>query len=198
MSKVVVYIHGKGGNYQFADHFTSLFPNDKVIGFDYSSENPWSAKEEFPKYYQQLREEYDEIVLVADSLGAYFSLYGFENLKIEKAYFISPIVDMEELIANMMSWFSITEEQLKQKGVIETEIETLSWQYLSWVRNNPVNWNVETEILYAGNDNMQTRDTIMNFAEKVNGKVTVMEDGEHWFHTEEQLAFLDNWIIENK
>jgi len=21
-----------------------------------------------------------------------------------------------------------------------------------------------------------------------------MENGEHWFHTEEQLAFLDNWM----
>jgi len=24
--------------------------------------------------------------------------------------------------------------------------------------------------------------------------VTVMEGGEHWFHTAEQMAFLDDWI----
>ena len=27
--------------------------------------------------------------------------------------------------------------------------------------------------------------------------LTVMPEGEHWFHTEEQMAFLDNWILES-
>ena len=26
--------------------------------------------------------------------------------------------------------------------------------------------------------------------------LTVMEGGEHWFHTEEQMRFLDEWIRE--
>lgn len=26
--------------------------------------------------------------------------------------------------------------------------------------------------------------------------LTVMENGEHWFHTDEQLAFLDIWMKE--
>lgn len=25
-------------------------------------------------------------------------------------------------------------------------------------------------------------------------RLTVMENGEHWFHTAEQLAFLDGWV----
>jgi hypothetical protein len=37
-------------------------------------------------------------------------------------------------------------------------------------------------------------DTITNFAKKHNASLTIMENGEHWFHTEEQMAFLDNWI----
>ena len=24
-----------------------------------------------------------------------------------------------------------------------------------------------------------------------------MRNGEHWFHTEEQMKFLDEWIVEN-
>ena len=31
---------------------------------------------------------------------------------------------------------------------------------------------------------------------EVKATLTVMEGGEHWFHTEEQMAFLDNWIKE--
>ena len=27
-----------------------------------------------------------------------------------------------------------------------------------------------------------------------NSCVAVMENGEHWFHTEEQMKFLDEWI----
>lgn len=41
---------------------------------------------------------------------------------------------------------------------------------------------------------MQSIDTIQSFAEQIGADVTVMEDGEHWFHTEEQMEFLDNWI----
>ena len=28
-------------------------------------------------------------------------------------------------------------------------------------------------------------------------RLTVMEEGEHWFHTPEQLAVLDRWTAEN-
>jgi hypothetical protein len=37
-------------------------------------------------------------------------------------------------------------------------------------------------------------ETITDFALKHNATLTVMESGEHWFHTEEQMLFLDNWI----
>ena len=38
------------------------------------------------------------------------------------------------------------------------------------------------------------------FAEKHNADLTVIENGEHWFHTQEQMKFLDEWISkkENK
>lgn len=35
---------------------------------------------------------------------------------------------------------------------------------------------------------------MQDFAEKHQAELTVMEGGEHWFHTEEQMAFLDDWI----
>ena len=102
---------------------------------------------------------------------------------------------MERLIDDMMHWANVTEDELKNKKIIETEFgETLSWEYLSWVRNHPVSWNKQTNILYAGHDNLQSRDTILDFAHQIDADVTVMENGEHWFHTEEQMGFLDKWI----
>ena len=53
---------------------------------------------------------------------------------ISKALFISPVVDMERLITDMMKQAAnITENELRSKKEIETEFgETLSWEYLSY------------------------------------------------------------------
>lgn len=32
------------------------------------------------------------------------------------------------------------------------------------------------------------------FANDVNAELTIIQNGEHWFHTTEQMAFLDDWI----
>ena len=45
--KKLVYVHGKNGNAAEAEHYKSFFPEYDVIGFDYKSETPWEAKEEF-------------------------------------------------------------------------------------------------------------------------------------------------------
>ena len=195
MKKGMIYIHGKGGNVGEADHYKALFPEYDVIGFDYKSETPWDAKEEFIPFYTSFCKEHDMVSMIANSIGAFFSLYAFGDRKIEKAYFISPVVNMEKLILDMMQLANIAEENLKEQGHIETAFgETLSWEYLSWVRNHPISWDIPTRILYGSKDHLQSIDTIRSFAEQIGAEVTVMKDGEHWFHTAEQMAFLDNWI----
>ncbi len=49
MNKAVVYIHGKGGSAQEAEHYKLLFGDCDVIGFDYSAQSPWEAKDEREK-----------------------------------------------------------------------------------------------------------------------------------------------------
>mgnify|MGYP000420930566 CR=1 FL=1 len=54
-------------------------------------------------------------------------------------YLISPVVDMERLIGNMMQWAGVTEQELAEKQEIPTQFgETLSMQYLRYVREHPV------------------------------------------------------------
>ena len=43
-------------------------------------------------------------------------------------------------------------------------------------------------------DNLTSRETIHKFANDANAELTIMKNGEHWFHTTEQMAFLDDWI----
>lgn len=35
MKESIIYVHGKGGSAEEADHYKPLFPNCEVIGFDY-------------------------------------------------------------------------------------------------------------------------------------------------------------------
>ncbi len=96
----------------------------------------------------------------------------------------------------MMGWARVTEDQLEAQKIIKTNFgETLSWDYLCYVRKNPINWKVPTKILYGDKDNLTSIETITNFADNHDVKLTVMHEGEHWFHTKEQMRFLDNWII---
>ena len=37
-----------------------------------------------------------------------------------------------------------------------------------------------------------------SFVQNHQASLTVMKDGEHWFHTKEQMAFLDRWIEEKQ
>ncbi|MCR4615258.1 MAG: alpha/beta hydrolase [Clostridiales bacterium] len=195
MKRVLIYVHGKCGNAEEAKHYMPLFPYFDIKGFDYKSNTPWEAKEEFKAFFEPLSKEYDRVILIANSIGAYFSMCAGVDKYIQKAYFISPIVDMEKLIRDMMLWANVTEDELKEKGVIHTAFgEDLSREYLSYVISHPVEWNVPTEILYGGRDNLTSFDTITSFAKRHNAGLTVMEDGEHWFHTEEQMLFLDEWI----
>ena len=199
MKRVVIYLHGKGGSAAEAEHYRSLFPQYEVIGLDYQADTPWKAREEFSMFFNALAEKYDNIVLIANSIGAYYAINsGIENL-IAKAYFISPIVDMEKLICDMMHWAGVSEKQLEEQKTVHTEFgEDLSWEYLQYVRNNPVNWSVPTEILYGRNDNMTSLKTMESFAKNHEAGLTVMDNGEHWFHTAEQMNYLDNWIREKE
>jgi len=88
--------------------------------------------------------------VLANSIGACFAMHTLQDCNIEKALFISPVLDMERLILDMMSWAKVTEKELCAKGEIATDFgETLSWRYLCFVRDNPVKWAVPTEILYG-------------------------------------------------
>ena len=106
---------------------------------------------------------------------------------------------MEKLISDMMTWANVTETELAERKEIPTDFgETLLWDYLCYVRKNPIKWDVPTHILYGEKDSFTSFETIKGFADKTGATLTIMKNGEHWFHSEEQMKFLDKWIIEKK
>lgn len=208
--KVFLYIHGKCGSKEEAIDFAEIAcpKGYQVLGIDLPEHGerknetesfyPWVAVPELKKVMTYAKSNWKNISLRANSIGAWFSMLAFSEEKISNCLFVSPILDMNKLIKNMMMWSSVSEEKLEAEKNIETNFgETLSWKYFVYAKENPVKWNHKTEILYAGKDNLTERHTVNEFVKKFNCQLTVMENGEHWFHTEEQIAVLKKWTKEN-
>lgn len=206
--KLFLYVHGKHSRKEEAEYFAPIAERCgyQTLSFDLP-EHGERAKESYPcsvqngvrdlnEIYSFIKDKYSSISLYACSLGAYFSLVAFQEVKFDRCLFLSPILDMERLIRNMMKWSDISEDELKKIGEYQTSFgETLSWDYYEYVQNNPVKrWNGPTFILYGENDNLTEREVLDSFARNYNCDVTIMPNGEHYFHTQEQLDFLDDWL----
>lgn len=131
------------------------------------------------------------------SMGAYFELLSFADAKIERAWFLSPVTDMERIIHNLMAYCHITEEEFKEKIKVENDRELLYYPYYEYVKKHPISkWNHKTYILRGENDTLCEYDYVRDFAERFGCELTEQKDGEHWFHTDSELDFFRSWLRE--
>lgn len=204
--KVYLYVHGKNGCKEEAERFayTACEAGWQVLAIDLPEHGarrsgpekllPWTVIPEIQAVYTRMKPVWAHIRLYGVSVGAWLSMQALQSDAPEKALFVSPVVDMENVITNMMQWANITEEQLKQAGEIPTSFgETLSWDYLCWVREHPLHWKVPTQVIYGDKDNLTLCMVIERFRQQNGAHLTIMEGGEHWFHTPVQMAVLQTW-----
>ena len=205
---VFLYVHGKSSDKEEARGLAEkvILKGYQVLSFDLpehggrSDENypcmAWNGVRDLNIIRKYAAQKWSDINLFGNSLGAYFSLLAYKDFPFRKCLFLSPILDMERLIRNMMKWFNISEQELRDRQEIATSTgETLYWDYYTYVKENPIEkWNAPTAILYGSDDNLTEKEIIKRFTERFNCDLTVLAGGEHWFHTERQLAFLDKWI----
>lgn len=201
-----LFVHGQGGNKTEAAHLRRLPPQPAGRCWALTCRNMETARGKLTLLPGRWCRSCKRCWPICSSTGRWFGCGPtasgpifpcmlFAGATIEKALFVSPIVDMERLICDMMQWAKVTPEQLCEKGEITTEFgQTLSWRYLCWVRQHPLDgWQIPTAILYAGQDTMTSRDTVTTFAQKHHAELTVYEPGEHWFHTPAQLEAMQTW-----
>lgn len=138
----------------------------------------------------------DTISVFACSMGAYFSLLQYAGEPLKQCLFLSPVVNMERIIQNMMTWFDVSENRLKKEQEIPTPIgETLYWDYYCYVKEHPVEtWNAPTSILYGSGDSLCEFEIVSEFAGRFHCNLQVMENGEHYFHTPEQMQYFRGWV----
>lgn len=206
--KVWLFVHGKCGNKEEACGLAELLcpKGYQVLGMDLPEHGarkgctekllPWVVVPELQGVLAELKQRWKSVSLYANSIGAYFSLLAFPNERFANCLFVSPILDMVALIERMMGWASVSAERLQAEQEIPTPFgETLSWAYYTYAREHPIQkWDSPTAILYAGKDNMTERATVTSFAERFGCTLQIYEEGEHWFHTEKQLAVLRAFV----
>ena len=143
-----------------------------------------------------VRQGTKDVSLFACSMGAYFSLLAYRDVGFRQSLFLSPVVDMGRIIENMMNWFQVSKERLQEEQEIATPAgPTLYWDYYCYVRDNPVvRWQSPTAILYGSEDNLCELEVISTFSDKFACELEIMEKGEHYFHTPEQLNIYRTWL----
>lgn len=210
-SKVIIAVHGNMSNKEdevikiLAEEATSK--GYQVLSFDLPEHGErkldttylckvQNCVKDLKSIIEYAKTSYNEINLWACSMGAYFSLLAYKDEKIKQCLFLSPVVNMKIIIDNMMLWSNTTEEELMKKKEIKTDFgQTLYWDYYLYVKEKPItNWNKKTYILYGSKDNMQNEEIIKSFSDKFNCELTILEGGEHYFHTEEQLKYYKEWL----
>ena len=210
-SKVFIAVHGNMSNKE--DKVIEILANKvtnkgyQLISFDLPEHGErkidtnylckvQNCVNDLKQIIEYAKANYNEINIWACSIGAYFSLLAYKDEDLKQCLFLSPVVNMKIIIENMMLWSNTTEKELNEKQKIKTDFgQILYWDYYLYVKENPItNWNKKTYILYGNKDNMQNESIIKDFSNEFNCDLTIFKNGEHYFHTEEQLNFYNDWL----
>ena len=195
--KVIIYIHGLHGSAEEARDFDFLKDKYDVVGLDYQDGNPWELKDTIQQEFKKLSKSYDEVMVIANSIGAFYAYEYLADFKIKKAFFISPIVSMFQNIIDLMSMYGIKDRELEQKKFIKLEDgNVLSYDFYQHVSNDEDHWAVPTEILYGAYDDVVYTGSMLEFLENHPlAKLTVKSDSEHYFESEEEKEFIKEWML---
>ncbi len=202
-----LFVHGKCGCKEEAQPFAELalpygwqvlsvdLPEHGERKAEQGTFNPWTAVPELNGVIAFMQSRYKRLFLRANSIGAWFAMQTANGAAFEKAMFVSPVVNMQNLIERMMSWAGVSVDDLQKQGEIPTVFgETLSWRYYVYAREHSLtDWTVPTAVLCGERDDLISQEEFKDFSEKFGAELTVAPAAEHWFHTAEQLSVLKSW-----
>ena len=207
--RLYLFVHGKMSSKEAAEQFAPIAAEKgyQTLSFDLAQHGErtdeakldvFSGMHDLNAVADYAFPRWKHVSLYACSIGAYFSLQTYGNRPFEKALFQSPIADMGYLVGQMMQWFSVTPEELKEKGVIDTPIDPLRWDYYQYIQAHPVEkWPIPTAILYGGKDNLQSREVMEAFCQRFHAKLTVSPGSEHPFMAAGDRKIVETWLREN-
>jgi len=205
--KVCLCVHGKMSSKESAEGIARIAREKgmQTLSFDLPQHGErlaeanrcdiWNGIRDLGVIGEYVFARWKDVTLYGCSLGAFFSLHAYGTLPFRKCLLQSPIVDMEYLIGQMMVWFDVSPERLERDREVDTPIDILSWKYLQYVKAHPIRcWDIPTCILFAGKDDLQSREVITSFAAHFGCQLTVSEESLHPFMEVKDIAVVENWL----
>ena len=197
-NKIVIYIHGLKGSYKEADDYSFLTDYD-IKGLDYEDGNPWEVGPIIKEKFEELIKPYEEVIVIANSIGAFYTYEYLYDYNIRHAFFISPIASMFKIVFDYIITGQVSKQELKEKRLVTAEDGTVvSYDFYEKYSKGDYhgNWNVPTDILYGSNDELVYIENIAAYlASRPLSRLTIKQGAEHWFHTDEEKSFIKDWIL---
>ena len=207
--RAVIGVHGRFSNKrdpvmaQCGDVIASR--GDQLITFDLPTHgdreddkafNPMEASPEVRTFAQLARSQSTEIGLLANSIGAYFSLCDTPAGTFERAWLVSPLLDLEYYIRDIMAEYSVTDEQLEAETEINTPRGVLEWPYLRFVEKHPARLDIPSWIIRGDQDEMVPLGTLSRFVGAPGVELVQIEGGQHFLGQPPHLDTVVAWFEE--
>ena len=207
--RAVVGVHGQFSNKrdpvmaQCGDVIASR--GDQLITFDLPAHGdrqddkaftPMDASPEVRAFARLARSQSIEVSLLANSIGAYFSLCDTPAGTFKHAWLVSPLLDLEYYIRDMMAEYSVTDEQLEAQTVIHTRRGVLDWPYLRFVEEHPAKLDTPSWMIRGDQDEVVPLDTLSRFVGAPGVELVQVEGGQHFLGRPPHLDTVVAWFEE--
>lgn len=207
--RAVVGVHGQFSNRhdpvmaQCGDVIASR--GDQLITFDLPTHGdrqdnktftPMEASPEVLAFARLARSQSSEVSLLANSIGAYFSLCDTPAGTFEHVWLVSPLLDLEHHIRGIMAEYSVTDEQLEAQTVIDTPRGVLERPYLRFVEEHPAQLNTPSWIIRGDQDDVVPLDTLSRFVSVPGVELVQIRGGQHFLGLPPYLDTVAAWFEE--
>ncbi|WP_279014206.1 alpha/beta hydrolase [Actinomyces oris] len=178
---------------------------DQLITFDLPAHGdrqddkaftPMDASPEVRAFARLARSQSTEVSLLANSIGAYFSLCDTPAGTFERAWMVSPLLDLEYYIRDIMAEYSVTDEQLEAQTVIDTPRGVLERSYLRFVEEHPARLNAPSWIIRGDQDEVVPLNALSRFVGAPGVELVQVEGGQHFLGQPPHLDTVVAWFEE--
>ncbi|WP_243858963.1 hypothetical protein [Actinomyces sp. ZJ308] len=135
-----------------------------------------------------------EVGLLANSIGAYFSLCDTPAGTFERAWLVSPLLDLEYYIRDMMAKYSVTDGQLEAETVIDTPRGVLECPYLRFVEKHPARLDIPSWIIRGDQDEVVSLEALGRFVSAPGVELVQIEGGQHFLGRPPHLDTVVAWF----
>lgn len=158
--------------------------------------NAMVASPEIRAFARLARSQSTEVGLLASSVGAYFALCDTPVGTFERAWLVSPLIDLEYYIRDVMTEYSVTDEQLEAETVIDTPRAMLEWPYLRFVEDHPARLDIPSWTIRGDRDEVVPLDALSQFVGAPGAELVQVEGGQHFLGRPPHLDTVVAWFEE--